>query len=108
MQLGRAGGHPRTHHRLLLSCTQASVAEFRRQTLALDVPSERALDASGDARFRRGTVLLHALAFERASRPNPANLAVNLVLRASVEQGSGPEGLAGADRSAGPVFRNVL
>jgi hypothetical protein len=36
MQLGRAGEHLPTRGALLLSRTQASVAEFRRQTLAPD------------------------------------------------------------------------
>src|SRR5215213_11851442 len=36
MQLGRAGDHLPMRGALLLSCTQASVAELRRQTLATD------------------------------------------------------------------------
>jgi hypothetical protein len=36
MQLGRAGGDLATPCALLLSCRQASVAEFRRQTFAAD------------------------------------------------------------------------
>jgi hypothetical protein len=36
MQLGRAGVIARARGALLLSCTQASVGEFRRQTLAPD------------------------------------------------------------------------
>ena len=73
------------------------------------VLSGRALDASADARIRPGAVLLDALAWEPASRPKPAMLAVNLVLRAMrVEQD-----LARSDsrrrRSLGwvSVFRNV-
>ena len=38
MQLARAGVISRTRGALLLSGTQASVAEFSRQTLAPDVP----------------------------------------------------------------------
>ena len=42
MQLGRAGGHRLYPRRAPPSCTQASVAEFRRQTLALDEPQSSA------------------------------------------------------------------
>jgi hypothetical protein len=39
----------------------------------------------------------HAMAYHRAWRPKPWKLAVNLALRAVVEQGSGEEVLPGAD-----------
>jgi IS30 family transposase len=48
----------------------------------------------------------HALAYQRASRPNPAKLALNLALRARVEQDLGkkysPEQIAGRLRADFP------
>jgi IS30 family transposase len=46
----------------------------------------RELTRSTGCTGRYRATIAHALAYERASRPKPAKLAVNLVLRAKVEQ----------------------
>jgi IS30 family transposase len=70
--LGRAGGET----------MRAIGARLGRSPSTISRELERNTGCGG--RYRATTA--HALAYERASRPKPAKLAVNLVLRAKVEQ----------------------
>ena len=70
--LGRAGGET----------IRAIAAGLGRSPSTISRELLRNADRSG--RYRATTA--HALAYERAGRPKPAKLAVNLVLRAKVEQ----------------------
>jgi IS30 family transposase len=68
------------------------------------VSRELTRNADGSGRYRATTA--HALAYARASRPKPSKLAVNLVLRAKVEQDLqkrySPEQIAGRLRREFP------
>ena len=90
--LGRAGGEK----------IRAIAARLDRSPSTVSRELTRNADRSG--RYRATTA--HALAYERASRPKPSKLAVNLVLRAKVEQDLqkrySPEQIAGRLRREFP------
>ena len=90
--LGRAGGEK----------IRAIAARLGRSPSTVSRELTRNADRSG--RYRATTA--HALAYERASRPKPSKLAVNLVLRAKVEQDLqkrySPEQIAGRLRREFP------
>jgi len=90
--LGRAGGEK----------IRAIAARLGRSPSTVSRELTRNTDRSG--RYRATTA--HALAYGRASRPKPAKLAVNLVLRAKVEQDLhkrySPEQIAGRLRREFP------
>jgi IS30 family transposase len=90
--LGRAGG----------DAMRAIAARLGRSPSTIS----RELDGNADCAGRYRATTAHALAYERASRPKPAKLAVNLVLRAKVEQDLkrrySPEQIAGRLRREFP------
>ena len=90
--LGRAGGEK----------IRAIATRLGRSPSTISRELSRNADRCG--RYRATTA--HALAYERASRPKPAKLAVNLVLRAKVEQDLkrrySPEQIAGRLRREFP------
>ncbi|MCA1699037.1 MAG: IS30 family transposase [Actinobacteria bacterium] len=90
--LGRAGGEK----------IRVIAARLGRSPSTVSRELTRNADRSG--RYRATTA--HALAYERASRPKPSKLAVNLVLRAKVEQDLqkrySPEQIAGRLRREFP------
>ena len=65
----------------------------------------RELRRNGEPRGGYRARSAHAMAYERAARPKPAKLAVNLALREKVEQDLRRELLTGADRR--PAARGV-
>lgn len=89
--IGRAGGET----------MRAIAARLGRSPSTISRELTRNVSAG---RYRATTA--HALAYERASRPKPAKLAVNLVLRAKVEQDLrrhySPEQIAGRLRREFP------
>ena len=92
ISIGRAGGET----------MRAIAARLGRSPSTISRELTRNAGCSG--RYRATTA--HALAYERASRPKPAKLAVNLVLRAKVEQDLrrrySPEQIAGRLRREFP------